>query len=101
MASSVRRPRAGGDHRTGAYEPIDLEVFSVEPSTTMIAQRPERSAPVIQGSAENLPLPDGSLTPPWAVFTIHHWSDVRAGLRELRGVASRCVVIFLRDPRVR
>ena len=33
-----------------------------------------------------------------AVNTVHHWGDVRAGLRELRRVARKRVVIFLCDP---
>jgi SAM-dependent methyltransferase len=83
---------------TGAYEPTDREVLAVEPSETMIAQRPHGSAPVIRASAENLPLPDGSYDAALAVSTVHHWTDLRAGLHELRRVARHRVVIFLRDP---
>lgn len=83
---------------TGAYEPTDREVLAVEPSHTMIAQRPPGSAPVIQASAEKLPLPDGSFDAALAVATIQHWTDVRAGLRELRRVARKRIVIFLRNP---
>lgn len=83
---------------TGAYEPTDREVLAVEPSETMIAQRPHGSAPVIRASAENLPLPDGSYDAALAVSTVHHWTDLRAGLHELRRVARQRVVIFLRDP---
>ncbi|MFT3764574.1 MAG: class I SAM-dependent methyltransferase [Minicystis sp.] len=82
----------------GAYEPADREVLAVEPSATMIAQRPPEAAPVIQGCAERLPLSDGSFDAALAVNTVHHWRDLRAGLRELRRVARRRVVIFLRDP---
>jgi SAM-dependent methyltransferase len=84
---------------TGAYEPTDREVLAVEPSETMIAQRPRRSAPVIQASAEELPLPDDSFDAALAVNTVHHWTDPRAGLRELGRVARKRIVIFLRDPR--
>jgi SAM-dependent methyltransferase len=83
----------------GAYEPTDREVLAVEPSETMIAQRPRGSAPVIQASAEELPLPDGSFDAALAVNTVHHWSDLRAGLRELRRVARSRIVIFVRDVR--
>lgn len=81
----------------GAYEPTDREVLAVEPSATMIAQRPPGSAPVIQASAEALPLDDGSFDAALAVNTVQHWGDLRAGLRELRRVARKRVVIFLRD----
>ena len=33
-----------------------------------------------------------------AVNTVHHWSDLRAGLRELSRIARKRVVVFLRDP---
>jgi SAM-dependent methyltransferase len=81
----------------GSYEPTDLEVLAVEPSMTMIAQRPPGSAPVIQASAEKLPLEDRAFDAALAVNTLQHWVDVRAGLRELRRVARRRVVIFMRD----
>ncbi|HEY6556587.1 MAG TPA: methyltransferase domain-containing protein [Polyangiaceae bacterium] len=83
---------------TGAYEPPDLDVLAVEPSETMIAQRSANSTRVICASAERLPLDDKTFDAAMAVNTVHHWSDVRAGLRELRRVARRRVVVFLRDP---
>ena len=83
----------------GAYEPNDLEVVAVEPSEIMIAQRPSASAPVICASAEKLPLEDGSFDAAMALTTVHHWSDLGAGLRELRRVARKRVLVFLRDAR--
>jgi len=93
-ADSVVNVGAGA----GAYEPTDREVLAVEPSQTMIEQRPHGSAPVIQASAEKLPLPSDSFDAALAVNTVQHWHDVRAGVRELRRVARRRIVIFLRDP---
>lgn len=84
---------------SGSYEPADREVLAVEPSATMIDQRPPGAAPVIQARAENLPLDDDSFDAALAVNTVQHWSDLPAGLRELRRVARRRVVIFLRDGR--
>jgi SAM-dependent methyltransferase len=83
----------------GSYEPADRDVLAVEPSEMMIAQRPPGSARVLHASAERLPLADGSFDAALAVNTVHHWTDLRAGLRELRRVARRRVVVFLRDPR--
>ncbi len=83
---------------TGAYEPTDREVLAVEPSATMIAQRPRGAAPALQARAEDLPLPDHSFDAALAVNTLHHWTDLRAGLRELRRVARKRVVIFMRVP---
>ena len=82
---------------TGSYEPARRGVVAVEPSPTMIRQRPPGSAPVVQAAAEHLPLPDRSFDATLAILTVHHWADWRAGLRELRRVAPRCVV-FTFDP---
>lgn len=90
-----------GDARTvvnvgagaGSYEPTDRDVVAVEPSATMIAQRPPGSARVIQGVAEDLPFADQEYDAALAVLTVHHWTDAPAGLRELRRVARRQVVL--------
>jgi SAM-dependent methyltransferase len=82
---------------TGAYEPTDREVLAVEPSETMIAQRPPGSAPAIRAYAESLPLADRSFDAALAVNTVHHWTDLQAGLREMRRVTRKRIVIFLRD----
>lgn len=85
---------------TGSYEPTDREVLAVEPSQLMIAQRPAGSAPALRASAEQLPLADASFDAALAVNTMQHWSDVPAGLAELRRVARRRVVILSRDGRL-
>jgi SAM-dependent methyltransferase len=77
----------------GSYEPRDRDVVAVEPSEAMIAQRPPGAARVVQGHAEALPFPDGSFDAAMAVLSDHHWPDRRAGLRELRRVAGRAVVL--------
>jgi SAM-dependent methyltransferase len=94
-ARSVANIGAG----TGSYEPVDREVLAVEPSETMIAQRPRGSASAVCAKAENLPLRNGSFDAALAINTVHHWTDLRAGLRELRRIARKRVVIFLRDAR--
>ena len=78
---------------TGSYEPPDREVVAVEPSPTMYQQRPAGAAPVVRASAEALPFADGSFDAALAIFTVHHWSDMPAGLAELRRVARRQVVL--------
>ena len=60
---------------------------AVEPSAVMIAQRPPDAAPAVQASAEALPFEDASFDAAMAVLTMHHWSDWRAGIEELRRVA--------------
>jgi SAM-dependent methyltransferase len=86
---------------TGSYEPPDREVTALEPSAEMIRQRPPGSAPVIQGSAEALPFADKSFDAVMAVLTVHHWSDQRQGLSELRRVSRGPVVILTYDPAFR
>lgn len=88
-AESVLNVGAG----TGSYEPHDRRVIAVEPSTTMIAQRPPGAAPAVQATAEALPVGDASFDAALAVVTIHHWADVTAGLGELRRAARRQVVL--------
>ena len=53
----------------------------------MIAKRPEGAAPALRGVAESLPLDDQSVDAAMAIFTIHHWTDLEAGLTEMRRVA--------------
>jgi SAM-dependent methyltransferase len=81
----------------GSYEPRQRAVVAVEPAAVMIAQRPSGSAPAVQAMAEDLPFADHSFDAALALMTIHHWSDVRAGLAELRRVARRQVV-FTYEP---
>lgn len=82
---------------TGSYEPKDPAVHAVEPSALMIGQRAPDAAPCVQASAEALPFADGSFDAAMAILTIHHWPDWRAGLRELRRVATRRVVLLTFD----
>jgi SAM-dependent methyltransferase len=113
--SSVRQPEpriaarleaALGDARTvlnvgagsGSYEPSTREVTAVEPSQTMIAQRPPGSAPVVQGVAEELPFADDSFDAAMAIITVQHWSDLGKGLAEMARVARRRVVVLTFDP---
>jgi len=83
---------------TGSYEPEGREVTAVEPSAEMIGQRPAGSAPVVQGSAEDLPFEDRSFDASMAVLTVHHWADLGAGLTELRRVSRERIVIVTFDP---
>ena len=78
---------------TGSYEPADREVTAVEPSAVMREQRPAGSAPCVAAAAENLPFEDHSFDVAMAVSTVHHWGDPVAGLREMRRVARRVVVL--------
>ena len=78
---------------TGSYEPSGATVVAVEPSTVMIAQRPSGSAPCVRAVAEHLPFPDGAFDVATAIVTVHHWTDLAAGIAELKRVARRQVVL--------
>ena len=99
--------RALGDARSvinvgagsGAYEPPQT-VLAVEPSTVMIRQRPAGAAPVVQARAEALPVADGAVDAALAVLTVHHWTDLEAGVAELRRVARRRIVVLTWDHEV-
>jgi SAM-dependent methyltransferase len=79
---------------TGSYEPASRFVVAVEPSRTMISQRPAGAAPVVQACAEALPFPDGSFEAVLGILTVHHWKDQARGLSECARVA-RTKVVFL------
>jgi SAM-dependent methyltransferase len=74
-------------------------VAAIEPSPVMLAQRPVGAAPAARGVAEHLPLRDDACDAALAIFTIHHWTDWRAGIAEIRRVAGR-VVMLTWDPAV-
>lgn len=93
-ARSVLNVGAG----TGSYEPRDRAVVAVDPSATMLAQRPPEAAPAVQAEAEALPFEDRSFDAALAVLSDHHWRDRARGLAELRRVARRRVVLFNADP---
>jgi ubiquinone/menaquinone biosynthesis C-methylase UbiE len=67
-ASTVLNVGAG----SGNYEPTDRRVVGLEPSMTMIRQRPGGAAPAVQGAAEGLPFTDGSFDAAMGTLTLHH-----------------------------
>ena len=112
--ASVRRPdpriaarvlASLGDSRTvlnvgagaGSYEPVDRYVLAVEPSATMRAQRPAGAAPAVDAAAEQLPFDDASFDAAMAILTVHQWTDMDRGLRELCRVSRGRVVVLTID----
>ncbi|MGC3955467.1 MAG: class I SAM-dependent methyltransferase [Propionicimonas sp.] len=97
---------AFGDARTivnvgagaGSYEPTDREVTAVEPSASMRAQRPAQLPAAIDATAENLPFADSAFDAALASFTVHQWTNLAGGLRELRRVTTGPVVVLTCDP---
>jgi SAM-dependent methyltransferase len=91
-ADSVINVGAGA----GSYEPSQT-VLAIEPSPVMIKQRTAGSAPVAQARAEALPVPDAAADAAMALLTIHHWTDLEAGIAELRRVARRRIAVLTWD----
>ena len=83
---------------TGSYEPSGRQVLAVEPSDVMVRQRPAGSAPVVRARVEHLPFPDNAFDAAMGVLTLHHWTDWRRGIGEMRRVAFGPVVILTWDP---
>ncbi len=80
-------------------------VVGVDPSPMMLrlAGAVTRGQPNItwsQGTAEELPLPDGAATVVWSLRTVHHWKDVTAGLAELRRVLAPAGRFLVMERRV-
>ena len=98
--------RALGDARTvlnvgagaGSYEPTDRAVTAVEPSASMRAQRPPHLPAAVDAVAEQLPFADASFDAAMATFSVHQWSDLAAGLREMRRVSRGPVLVLSCDP---
>lgn len=84
---------------TGSYEPPQT-VLAVEPSAVMIAQRPVAAAPAVQAAAESIPLRDDAADAVMALLTVHHWTDLKAGVAEMRRVARRRIVVLSWDQSV-
>jgi SAM-dependent methyltransferase len=94
-AGSVVNVGAGA----GSYEPRQT-IAAIEPSQVMITQRPAGSAPVLRAVAEQIPLRDNCADAAMALLTVHHWTDVAAGVAEMRRVARHRVVFLTWRPDV-
>jgi SAM-dependent methyltransferase len=84
---------------TGSYEPSNT-VIAVEPSHVMITQRRAEAAPAVRAVAEHLPIGTDAVDAAIALLTVHHWSDLDAGVAEMIRVARRRVVILTWDDTV-
>ncbi len=78
---------------TGSYEPSDVPLLAVDPSSVMVGQRPAGAAPAVRASGAALPLPADSADVAMAILTVHHWDDWAAGLAELCRIAPRRIVL--------
>ena len=82
----------------GSYEPAGRQVTPVEPSASMRARRPAGRPAAVDATAGDLPFADRSFDAAMTTFSVHQWTDLRAGLREVRRVTRGPVVILTCDP---
>ncbi len=68
-------------------------VVGVDPAPVMLrvaralgSFRRGPGAHYLEGTAEQLPLADGSVSVLWSLSTVHHWGDLTAGLEQARRV---------------
>lgn len=82
----------------GSYESATLEVTAVEPSASMRAQRPAHLSAAVDAVAEQLPFGDDAFDAALTAFSVHQWSDLMTGLREMRRTARGPLVVLTCDP---
>jgi SAM-dependent methyltransferase len=64
----------------------------------MRTQRPAHLSGAIDATAEKLPFADKVFDAAMATFTVHQWSDLEAGLAEMRRVTRGPILILSCDP---
>lgn len=82
----------------GSYEPKGKTLVALDPSWEMISQRPNNAAPCVCGVVESLPFLNNSFEGAMVLLTLHHWHDLDRGLKELKRVISKRLVIHTWDP---
>jgi SAM-dependent methyltransferase len=73
---------------------VGAHVVAVDPMPVMrgvlsarrLWQRSRKRIEIVDGAAEHLPAQDASVDATWAVNAMHHWTDLHAGVAELRRV---------------
>ncbi len=78
----------------GSYEPEDCNIVAIEPSHEMISQRKRSHVALLQGVAENLPFQDNVFDISMGILTMHHWSDISSGLKEMVRVTRNKIILF-------
>ncbi len=82
----------------GSYEPPQANLVAVEPSETMIRQRPRSAHRVVRAFAESLPFADSSFSHCMSVLSMHHWTNRQAAFREILRVTRDQLVVVTWDP---
>ena len=83
---------------TGSYEPENIDLVAVEPSSKMISQRKMGSHPVEQAFAEKLPFDNRSFSHAMTVLSMHHWVNRPLAFKEINRVVTEKFVAITWDP---
>ena len=83
---------------TGSYEPENVDLVAVEPSSKMIAQRKRGSHHVEQAFAEKLPFENRSFSHAMTVLSMHHWENRALAFNEINRVVTEKFVAITWDP---
>ncbi|EAL65475.1 hypothetical protein DDB_G0283975 [Dictyostelium discoideum AX4] len=88
----------------GSYEPKQGEngytITAVEPSASMRELRPKEFSVAIDAFVENLPFNNNQFEASMSTFSIHQWSNIEAGLKEMRRVTKNQVILLTCDPKL-
>ena len=92
---------AGTGNYSAALARLGYTITAVEPSMTMRKQAEDvPGVRWVAATAKRLPLPDGCADGAICVLALHHFSDVKAALSEMRRVTGRgSIVVLTFDPR--
>ena len=82
----------------GSYEPPNMDLVALEPSSKMINQRAKDAYPVVQGSAENLPFDNNSFSHVMTILSMHHWINKPKAFKEINRVAKERFVAVSWNP---
>src|SRR5689334_12163722 len=80
--SAVRVAAAHGAQVTG----IDPSPVALRMARILSRNSPAGQVTYSPGSAEQLPLPEESVTVVWSISSVHHWADPAAGCAEIHRV---------------
>ena len=84
---------------TGSYEPENVELVAVEPSSKMISQRKIGSHRVEKAFAEKLPFENSSFSHAMTVLSMHHWENRELAFSEINRVVTEKLVAITWDPK--
>lgn len=79
--TAVRRAAARGVSTVVGVDPAPVMLRVAR--AWQLASRRRSAARFLEGTAERLPLRDGSASVVWSVATVHHWRDLDTGLAEV------------------